>query len=269
MTIAYPGRPSRQMYTGLPMTEDVVNVTQAVRGQLSPYPEETMNLWHGRELAGLGGIDVGGAPGTDEVNWGDVVPGALEAEDDVSGSGIFDSAGTATVHTNMGVFQDHPSIPGYIARNPPYTVNREVSAIDSGAEVVEVAGGGLNYVERDGRLFGPSGGPAPPPVPRAIPGSTGPDEPYIVLGPPNPSRWTPPTVPPDWRMRAAPMNPASARVDWRSIWDPAMAEVQVGTGMGQDAPASTPSGWGSYLFAGLLVGGAAALFVGAVRGKGR
>jgi hypothetical protein len=91
----------------------------------------------------------------------------------------------------------------------------------------------------------------------------------------------------DWQMQPVPLDPATHHVDWRSIWDPAMEEVSVSgfggyRGYGDDATATTvaptvatnapapaaPTSWGSYLFAGLLVGGAAAVFMGAVRGKG-
>ncbi len=79
----------------------------------------------------------------------------LEGEDDTYGSGIFDPEGRAgTSNPNMGVFASHNSLPGYIARDVPFTVQDDVTDITDNAAVVSVPGGGMFYVEKKGRLGG-------------------------------------------------------------------------------------------------------------------
>lgn len=81
----------------------------------------------------------------------------LESQDDTFGSGIFDPGGrAATANTNMGVFASHYSLPGYAAREVPFTVSRDVTDITDNAEVVVVPGGGMVYVEEHGKLQRPA-----------------------------------------------------------------------------------------------------------------
>jgi hypothetical protein len=100
----------------------------------------------------------------------------LEGEDDVYGSGIFDQSGRGpTVHATLGVFEDHPSLPGYVGREVQFAVSKEVADITSGADVVVVPGGGMSYQERGGKIvqydrFGPTP-PRPDYVPPAGPGA--------------------------------------------------------------------------------------------------
>lgn len=325
---------SRMPFTGHVVDPDPNNWVRPIRGQLTPQTEERWSMWHGRNLAGLG---ANGAETpetmTDEPDWSDSSLRDLEIEDDVVGSGIFDPSGRSTVHQTMGVMADHPSIPGYIARHPPFTVNTEVSDIASGADVVEVPGGGMFYVERGGQLVGPSGGPSPPPQPREIPPPTSNFETYVTFAPgqpapPNPPGWdapranpvelapqprvpryppgspvpsypqfgpvpmrdisqvsvTPMAVTKSWgtrqpvppQTRQVRQHPGKAPVTHRDISRVAMQQTPVagyGAGLsgyrafGQEAaPSLQKPGWATYAFAGLLVGAATAVFVGALGG---
>lgn len=164
-----PTYPMRQPVTTNPYVTDPLNKIQAVVGNVSPKWETRHMLQHGRYLSGMDGLtgcpqvtqktrdgqfQVGTQPDFmvegDEPDWSDALMGENEHEDDSVGSGIFDPTGGATVHTDMGVFADHPAVPGYIARNPPFYVNPEVTDITADAQVLEVPGGGLNYVEKGG-----------------------------------------------------------------------------------------------------------------------
>jgi hypothetical protein len=108
-------------------------------------------MQHGRYLSGVDGLS--GENETQpayDVRFSDVHLRELEDEDDVFGSGIFDTYGSsATIHANMGVFADHPSLPGYIDREVQYEVNRNIADITAGADVVAVAGGGMTFMERN------------------------------------------------------------------------------------------------------------------------
>ena len=136
-------RPSRDYFGGQIVTTDAFNKAQAVLGQITPRTRERFMEPAGRFLAG---DDLAAEA---RSGWNDSLLSELERDDDVNGSGIFDAAGTSTVHRTMGVFEDHPSLPGYIARSPPFSVSEVTSP--SGASVVEVPGGGMIYVETGGR----------------------------------------------------------------------------------------------------------------------
>jgi len=271
MPIPYPRMGGRQMYTGGPMTTDIFNLTRPTRGQLSPAYQEQWQMQHGRELAGFGAH--GGPHGGPGIIGDNRYDGQdlkeLEEEDDSVGSGIFDAAGASTVHQTMGVFQDHPAVPGYIARNLPFTVNKDVSDITDGADVVEVPGGGLFYVERGGHLVGPPPGSPPERTPLSVPQRpSGTDQPYVLLGQQAkaplggfghyPNHYPPAQpVPFDTRFQRVPPDVSIVNVANRRV------------AVGQDPAAPAPAGWGSYLFAGALVGAAAALLMGTVGKKGR
>lgn len=68
--------------------------------------------------------------------------GDLEEADGAVGSGIFDNAGQNTVHTDMGVFADHPALPAYIANNPPFRPFEGGRGIE-----MEVPTGGAAYID--------------------------------------------------------------------------------------------------------------------------
>jgi len=103
---------------------------------------------------GFGSSDMSGATGYDPQYQGQEVY-ELEGEDDTYGSGIFDPSGRkGTSNPNMGVFASHDSLPGYIARDVPFTVSRDVTDITDDADVVSIPGGGMYYVERGGKNVG-------------------------------------------------------------------------------------------------------------------
>jgi hypothetical protein len=152
-----------------PAPVDPLNKILPAIGQVNPRWRQRHAMTHGRYLSGLGGLagagpisqkrrdgkfEIGGScdflTDGDEPDWSDPLLAENENEDDSVGSGIFDQAGGATVHTDMGIMADHPAVPGYIARNPPFYVNTEVQDITADAQVLEVPGGGLNYLEHGG-----------------------------------------------------------------------------------------------------------------------
>lgn len=111
----------------------------------------------------------------------------LESQDDTFGSGIFDPGGrAATANTNMGVFASHYSLPGYAAREVPFTVSRDVTDITDNAEVVVVPGGGMVYVEERGKLTRPAIlGPTWSPKAIQPAGVTGRDQVYAFMSRPS------------------------------------------------------------------------------------
>jgi len=162
MSTALTRGTSNQPYPD-PFWPDFIEANLRIIGSDTPHNVERYQMAHGRHLAGLGNIGAdGGVQASDEPDWSDRATRELEGDDDVVGSGIFDEAGSpATVNRRLGVFADDPSIPGFIARNPPFTVNHEVKDVN-GAQVVEVPAGGMSYVEVDGRLAPPALWPKPP-----------------------------------------------------------------------------------------------------------
>jgi hypothetical protein len=72
----------------------------------------------------------------------------LQVADDVVGNGMFDPAGShGNVHPDYGVFADHESLPGYVARDQFYapsevidaTTNSPVMYVPSGAVAIDDA----------------------------------------------------------------------------------------------------------------------------------
>ena len=256
-----------QPYTGT-LVDDSPIVTNAMLpfvGQLGPAAADDYTYTHGRRLAGLGnamfpgeqplphGADPSKLP--DAENWSDASLVDLEDQDDVVGSGVFDPGGPRgreTVNPDMGVFSTNPSIPGFIHRNPPYTVNTEVLDITNGGPTIEVAGGGLFYVERDGRLA--------PVATRRVGGG------YVEYhpdgAPVTPVPWSPQVVErpamkrvPEQFRQAIP--PAGARIMTRPIVNAAVVSEPITgpvAGFGDDPPAQEAPGWGSWLVGGLVLG---------------
>lgn len=142
-------RPTRQPYvpTGLIPTKDPITSQLYKIGQVGPRTENRWMMQHGRFLSGFGSNDTQPAFAAKPDGYVE----SLEKDDDVYGSGVFDSYGRKpTVNPTLGVFADHPSIPGYIDREVQYAVSKDVVDITSGADVVVVPGGGLTYQERGG-----------------------------------------------------------------------------------------------------------------------
>jgi hypothetical protein len=166
--------PRHQLHTG-PVYDWSPEKRRGLIGQLSPRYERRFASQHGRFLSGVD--DVPKMDVQEEGEW-DLDPTAelqaLESEDDNLGSGIFDShrhPGTANV--DAGVFASHFSLPGYQARQTPFTVSRDVASLPSGADYVEVPAGGMAYIEEYGKQIWPRGtghGVRPPQLEPAPPG---------------------------------------------------------------------------------------------------
>lgn len=99
----------------------------------------------GRFLAGLAGSEIKetnmlSADGIkDYANELD----QLQNADDVVGNGVFDPPGTdGNVHPDYGVFADHVSLPGYIARDQFYTPSEVIDAT-TGKNVMYVPAGAV------------------------------------------------------------------------------------------------------------------------------
>ncbi len=151
-----PRQPAREPYYGPMYARSFVDRNLALLGQVNPIVKERFRMEHGRYLSGFGSASPSGATGYDPA-YQDQHVYELEGQDDVYGSGIFDPKGRAgTANPTMGVFASHDSLPGYIAREVPFTVSRDVTDITDGAGVVIVPGGGMSYIESRGKLEGPA-----------------------------------------------------------------------------------------------------------------
>lgn len=168
---------SRQPFVG-PLVDCSIERTRAIRGQMAPELEHEIDGLYGRELSGVEDMRLPKEPTfdpTDQVY-------SLEHEDDVLGSGIFDpSRRPGTANQDLGVFASANSIPGYLAREDPFTVSADVVSEPSGAEVVNVPAGGMFYVERRGRPSEPRHmGPVPHYQHRMAAKPTGRFQPYAL-----------------------------------------------------------------------------------------
>lgn len=152
----YPTHPN-QLWPGYVPT-DSLNPNGAMQGEINPNSHRSLTMQYGRNLAGLGHTE--GWNGDSDYDDRDAEK--LEKDDDVVGSGVFDMPGHKnTVHETLGVFADHPNLPGYLAREIPFMPSKEVESVPSGAEVIVVPGGGMTW---GGRLIG--GGTSQPLVPQ-------------------------------------------------------------------------------------------------------
>lgn len=148
-----PRTPAHQLYYGPMYGDKLAQQIPHLTGQ-NPATVARMRRNYGRYLSGFGGESLTGAVGYDPRYQGQEVYD-LESEDDTFGSGIFDPKGRGgTSNPNLGVFATHNSLPGFIARDVPFTVQNDVTDITDGAAVVSVPGGGMFYVEKKGRLGG-------------------------------------------------------------------------------------------------------------------
>jgi hypothetical protein len=157
--IAYESQP----YTGSTTDQDPISSKLPLIGQDNPYTIARYEREHGRYLSGLGSEGLGMNPneGDAEFEHEDLTL-ELERDDDVYGSGIFDKPGRSdTIHSTLGVFGDHPSVPGYVGREVEFAVSQEVHDVANGADIVVVPAGGMAYVERGGHLVDVEGRPNP------------------------------------------------------------------------------------------------------------
>lgn len=306
---ANPRMPHREPYYGPLYGRGIQNVYAPepwIRnlwrlGQASPNTIERMKMEHGRYLSGLGA-----APGPDglgdaqvwdpyygstgaDARYASPELNMLEAKDDVYGSGIFSGGGNvgggsvndapATANGQMGIFSSAYSLPGYLGREVPYTVSRDISDITDDGDVVMIPAGGMFHVEKDGYIVAPPVlGPTPrPPAmtthrPPTSPLSNGYTKltagpPQTPLNPNAPVRPPPtyrpkrtwqgamvpvPSAPPQTPM---PLSTPQPRMPLTSIVDPLDPRVAIG-----EAP-EPPSATTMFLWGGALGAGAGLLLV--------
>lgn len=170
--------PRQDPYVGPVFADTMPARYQMLVGQVNPLVRERLRLQHGR-YAGFGQppcpMPVAGplAPWTSDGHpvsqnhdrASDMQTIAkMESDEDTLGSGIFDPLGrAATDNADMGMFESHYSLPGYVAREVPFAVSRDISDIN-GAAVVMVPGGGMPYVDRGMPKPYPVLGPTPRPM---------------------------------------------------------------------------------------------------------
>jgi hypothetical protein len=151
--------PAMEAYYGRPKTNDFIVGNLPFIGQAAPLVRERMRAAHGRYLSGVEGFSgdsVDGGTGTDPVYESEALD-ELENQDDVFGSGIFDKPGRGpTANQSMGVFASHYGLPGFVAREVPFTVSKDITDITDNADVVMVPGGGMTFAEVRGVMREPS-----------------------------------------------------------------------------------------------------------------
>jgi len=142
----YPNYPS-QPYRGgkLPTMEEAGAPDFRYSSGTAPSYEAQIMSMYGRHLAGT----------DDQVQDEQAVPAWTSTElkmyaeeDDVQGSGIFDPPGThPNIHPDAGIFAVNYSLPGYSARERPWseteirdvTTGRPIRAVPSGAVAMDSA----------------------------------------------------------------------------------------------------------------------------------
>ncbi len=187
--------PSNQLHYGPVLDPSPVSRDLDNTGQLNPIIAHTYKSERGQYLSGVGGMDstnMNEQPSDQAIERNEHEE-IYEAEqnDDVLGSGIFDpERRPGTANTDTGVFTSHYSLPGYLAREVPFTTSQDVTDLTDNASIVSVPGGGMAYVEAHGRLVGPASlGPQPPPPQLVPPPPTGRDQSYVGLTPHAPRGW--------------------------------------------------------------------------------
>jgi len=78
----------------------------------------------------------------------------LAAADDVNGNGVFDPNDThGNIHPEDGVFQDHQSLPGYVARDHFYELSEVRDLTYPNGRVVYVPGGAVSFQQGQQRTL--------------------------------------------------------------------------------------------------------------------
>lgn len=142
----YPSYPS-QPYRGgnLPTMEEVGPPDTRYSSGTAPIYESGIQQMYGRSLAGS---DHEVQDEKAEPAWASNELTMYAQQDDVQGSGIFDPPGThPNIHPDAGVFATNYSLPGYHARERPFsetevrdvTTGRPVRAVPSGAVAFDSA----------------------------------------------------------------------------------------------------------------------------------
>jgi hypothetical protein len=171
------------------MRADGVQAYRERVGQDHPATREYQRMQNGRYLTGFGedapALDPdGGDPGYES---GDMAQ--MEHEDDVFGSGIFDPPGRPTSNNTMGIFASAYALPGYVAREVPYAVSRDVTDVADGGGVVYIPAGGFYHIEDDGRVVPhPVLGPTPRPPANVPAPMTDVATPYVTMQPESAAR---------------------------------------------------------------------------------
>jgi len=137
----YPNYPS-QPYTGdLPSMVAVGPSDTRYSSNASPHYEAPFDRRYGRRLAG---IDVEVSDESAEPGWAINELNALAELDDIQSNGVFDPPGThPNVHPDAGVFAARYSLPGYHAREVPFSKSEVVDAT-TGRRVVGVPSGAVS-----------------------------------------------------------------------------------------------------------------------------
>lgn len=144
---------SPQPYTGPGFADTYAVRHAAQRGQLSPITRNEFAMQHGRYLSGFGGVDAKAQHTAYDSSEETLTK--MEGSDDNFGSGIFDFDDRGpTANAQSGVFESTYSLPGFIAREIPFAVSRDVQDAN-GNSVVFVPGGGLSSVLDGGGLTRP------------------------------------------------------------------------------------------------------------------
>jgi len=273
---------SRQRYYGPIYGDKIAQNLEFYTGQTRANLQR-MRKMYGRTLAGMGSTSGMGSVGVDPGYQNKAIY-ELEKEDDSFGSGIFDPPGrTGTSNPDAGVFSSSYDLPGYIARGVPFTVSKDVKDINSGADVVYVPGGGMAYVERNGRLAGPLHNPMSHIVPQS-PAPVGPIPSSPATLGPVPFNIKRKRLPKQNivfpRQTPAPVNPVANPVAHAApdmpIYPavPFTSTVNVGptrpipiSGFGEEEEIKEPATVGQLALAGAAVGVAAALVYGALNAK--
>lgn len=224
---------------------------------------------HGRYLSGFGTYN----ENQDDAKWSRGHAAQLsdmEQADDSYGSGIFDPPGRApTANAQTGIFTSDYALPGYIGREVPYAVSRDVVDVQDMNPMIYIPAGGL-YAHAE--PTGPTPrGPAMQPAPAACTGLA-----HVYAG-----QYTGAMLPPA-NAALPPIDPYYSGAGWPDSATtrplvPAIGQTDpVQECMAQggqwnldtnqcDAPPGKP-GWGKLLFAGALLGVGLGLVVSA-RGK--
>lgn len=269
-----PRQSAVEPYYGNTVPSDYISRNLPLIGQVNPSVRERMKRSHGRYLSGFGSDDFVGPSGADPA-YQDRGLQELENQDDVYGSGIFDTEGSAgTANADTGVFASHYSVPGYIGRETPFAVSNEVTDITDNADVVYVPGGGMSFVEFRGQLRRPPIlGPTPrQPYPRVSPAqgrmsvykqlygmgqnpaplnANAPNLPMPQYKPPrNPMHWSR-EVPFANQQRRLPMSSVQNRLPRRMIVQPKDPSIAI-RGMGQND--KEPASKTTLAVAGIMLG---------------
>ena len=156
---SYPAYPS-QPYRGgtLPTMEEVGPPDTRYSSGTAPFYESGIQSMYGRNLAGT---DHEVQDERAEPAWATNELALYARQDDVQGSGIFDPPGThPNIHPDAGVFATRYSLPGYHARERPFsesevvdvTTGRPIRAVPAGAVAMDSAAQ-IAFIEAG--LYGP------------------------------------------------------------------------------------------------------------------